>query len=89
MKLADALTKVYVGQKEGMEEFPLQVALGASKKAVLQGSMDILLVIYNMLWRQCSFRHARILKNFISANACFLYILVSLEFVSASVYLRL
>ncbi|KAH9653467.1 vacuolar protein sorting-associated protein 51-like [Citrus sinensis] len=41
-----ALTKVYVGQKEGMEEFPLQVALGASKKAVLQGSMDILLCFY-------------------------------------------
>ncbi|KAH9653468.1 vacuolar protein sorting-associated protein 51-like [Citrus sinensis] len=44
-----ALTKVYVGQKEGMEEFPLQVALGASKKAVLQGSMDILLDFRQLL----------------------------------------
>ncbi|KAH9805416.1 vacuolar protein sorting-associated protein 51-like [Citrus sinensis] len=44
--ISDALAKVYVGQKEGMEEFPLQVALGASKKAVLQGSMDILLCFY-------------------------------------------
>ncbi|KAH9786758.1 vacuolar protein sorting-associated protein 51-like [Citrus sinensis] len=41
--ISDALTKVYVGQKEGMEECPLQVALEASKKAVLQGSMDVLL----------------------------------------------
>ncbi|KAH9805420.1 vacuolar protein sorting-associated protein 51-like [Citrus sinensis] len=44
-----ALAKVYVGQKEGMEEFPLQVALGASKKAVLQGSMDILLDFRQLL----------------------------------------
>ncbi|KAL9442218.1 hypothetical protein AB3S75_020683 [Citrus x aurantiifolia] len=47
--ISDALTKVYVGQKEGMEEFPLQVALGASKKAVLQGSMDILLDFRQLL----------------------------------------
>ncbi|KAH9805422.1 vacuolar protein sorting-associated protein 51-like [Citrus sinensis] len=47
--ISDALAKVYVGQKEGMEEFPLQVALGASKKAVLQGSMDILLDFRQLL----------------------------------------
>ncbi|KAH9786757.1 vacuolar protein sorting-associated protein 51-like [Citrus sinensis] len=47
--ISDALTKVYVGQKEGMEECPLQVALEASKKAVLQGSMDVLLEFRQLL----------------------------------------
>ncbi|KAJ4727801.1 vacuolar protein sorting-associated protein 51-like [Melia azedarach] len=47
--ISDALTKVYVGQKEGMEEYPLQVALEASKKAVLQGSMDVLLDFRQLL----------------------------------------
>lgn len=44
-ELADALTKVHNKQKEGVKEDSLQVALEASKKAVLQGSMDLLLVI--------------------------------------------
>lgn len=35
-------------QKEGVEEDSLQVALEASKKAVLQGSMDALLVLYEI-----------------------------------------
>ncbi|KAL9435548.1 hypothetical protein AB3S75_021759 [Citrus x aurantiifolia] len=47
--ISDALTKVYVGQKEGMEGCPLQVALEASKKAVLQGSMDVLLEFRQLL----------------------------------------
>lgn len=47
--ISDALTKVYVGQKEGMEECPLQVALEASKRAVLQGSMDVLLDFRQLL----------------------------------------
>ena len=42
---ADSLTKVHVKQKDGAEEYSLQIALEASKKAVLQGSMDVLLVI--------------------------------------------
>lgn len=47
-ELADALTKAHNKQKEGEEEDSLQVALEASKKAVLQGSMDVLLVIYGI-----------------------------------------
>ncbi|XP_031260097.1 vacuolar protein sorting-associated protein 51 homolog [Pistacia vera] len=47
--ISDALTKVYVGQKEGVEEHPLQVALEGSKKAVLQGSMDVLLDFRQLL----------------------------------------
>jgi hypothetical protein len=42
---ADSLTKVHVRQKDRAEEYSLQIALEASKKAVLQGSMDVLLVI--------------------------------------------
>lgn len=41
--ISDALTKVHVRQKKGGEEYSLQVVLEASKKAVLQGSMDVLL----------------------------------------------
>ncbi|KAL5859236.1 hypothetical protein ACOSQ3_000543 [Xanthoceras sorbifolium] len=47
--ISDALTKVYVGQKEGIEEHSLQVALEAGKKAVLQGSMDVLLDFRQLL----------------------------------------
>lgn len=43
--MADSLTEVHVKQKEGVGEYSLQTALEASKKAVLQGSMDVLLVI--------------------------------------------
>lgn len=43
--LADVLKKVQAKQREGAgEEHPLQVALEGSKKAVIQGSMAILLV---------------------------------------------
>ncbi|KAE8657640.1 ocs element-binding factor 1 [Hibiscus syriacus] len=38
----DALLRVHVNPKEAAEEHPLQDALEASKKAVLQGSMDVL-----------------------------------------------
>ncbi|MBA0715133.1 hypothetical protein Golax_014055, partial [Gossypium laxum] len=41
--ISDALLKVKVSPKEAAEEHPLQVALEASKKTVLQGSMDVLL----------------------------------------------
>ncbi|KAE8009362.1 hypothetical protein FH972_005802 [Carpinus fangiana] len=41
--ISDSLTKVHVRQKDGAEEYSLQIALEASKKAVLQGSMDVLL----------------------------------------------
>ncbi|KAK1560439.1 hypothetical protein Q3G72_026685 [Acer saccharum] len=47
--ILDALTKVNAGQKEGMEEYSLQVALEASKKAVLQGSIDVLLDFRQLL----------------------------------------
>lgn len=47
-ELADALTKAHVEQKDGVEKDSLQVALEASKKKVLQGSMDVLLVIYKI-----------------------------------------
>lgn len=48
LNLADALTKAHNKQKEGVKEDILQVALEASKKAVLQGSMDLLLVIFEI-----------------------------------------
>ncbi|XP_050267110.1 vacuolar protein sorting-associated protein 51 homolog [Quercus robur] len=41
--ISDALTKVHVRQKDGGKEYSLQVVLETSKKAVLQGSMDVLL----------------------------------------------
>lgn len=41
--ISGSLTKVHVRQKDGAEEYSLQIALEASKKAVLQGSMDVLL----------------------------------------------
>lgn len=47
-ELADALSKVHNKPKEGAKEDSLQVALEAGKKAVLQGSMDLLLVIYEL-----------------------------------------
>ncbi|GAV83612.1 Vps51 domain-containing protein [Cephalotus follicularis] len=47
--ISDALTKVYSRQKELVEEYPLQASLEASKKAVLQGSMDILLDFRQLL----------------------------------------
>ncbi|XWS76646.1 hypothetical protein CRYUN_Cryun01aG0195200 [Craigia yunnanensis] len=47
--ISDALLKVNVSPKEAAEERPLQVALEASKKAVLQGSMDVLLDFRQLL----------------------------------------
>ena len=45
--MTDALAQVHTRKKEeGVQEYSLQLALEASKKAVLQGSMDVLLVIY-------------------------------------------
>ncbi|KAH1073907.1 hypothetical protein J1N35_026235 [Gossypium stocksii] len=47
--ISDALVRVNVSSKEAAEELPLQVALEASKKAVLQGSMDVLLDFRKLL----------------------------------------
>ncbi|XWS31818.1 hypothetical protein CRYUN_Cryun23aG0108900 [Craigia yunnanensis] len=47
--ISDALLKVNVSPKEAAEEHSLQVALEASKKAVLQGSMDVLLDFRQLL----------------------------------------
>ncbi|KAK8693771.1 hypothetical protein V6N13_071340 [Hibiscus sabdariffa] len=47
--ISDALLKVNVSPKEAAEEHPLQVALEASKKTVLQGSMDLLLDFRQLL----------------------------------------
>ncbi|XVF22096.1 hypothetical protein REPUB_Repub12eG0144300 [Reevesia pubescens] len=47
--ISDALMKVNVSPKEAAEEHPLQVALEASKKALLQGSMDVLLDFRQLL----------------------------------------
>ncbi|KAF3436540.1 hypothetical protein FNV43_RR23632 [Rhamnella rubrinervis] len=47
--ISDALTKVRNKQTEGVKEDSLQVALEASKKAVLQGSMDLLLDFRQLL----------------------------------------
>ncbi|PON72395.1 Vacuolar protein sorting-associated protein [Trema orientale] len=43
LDISDALTKAHTEQKDGVEKDLLQVALEASKKKVLQGSMDVLL----------------------------------------------
>lgn len=42
LDISDALTKAKVGEKQGVEEYSLQAALEASRKAVIQGSMDVL-----------------------------------------------
>ncbi|XVF32889.1 hypothetical protein REPUB_Repub17cG0121900 [Reevesia pubescens] len=47
--ISDALLKVNVSPKEAVEEHPLQTALEASKKTVLQGSMDVLLDFRQLL----------------------------------------
>ncbi|XVE73430.1 hypothetical protein DITRI_Ditri11bG0117400 [Diplodiscus trichospermus] len=47
--ISDALLKVNFSPKDAAEEHPLQVALEASKKAVLQGSMDVLLGFRQLL----------------------------------------
>ncbi|KAL2540434.1 Vps51/Vps67 family (components of vesicular transport) protein [Abeliophyllum distichum] len=50
LDISDALTKAQVRQKEGVEgEYSLQVALEASRKAVIQGSMDVLLNFRQLL----------------------------------------
>ncbi|OVA12907.1 hypothetical protein BVC80_1803g24 [Macleaya cordata] len=48
--VSEALMRVHTKPKEGMEEeFSLQVALESSKKAVIQGSMDVLLGFRQLL----------------------------------------
>lgn len=48
-ELADALTKVQCRPKDGVEEeYTLESALGASKKAVTEGSMDVLQVNHEL-----------------------------------------
>ncbi|KAK8497566.1 hypothetical protein V6N13_002969 [Hibiscus sabdariffa] len=47
--ISDALLRLNVSSKEAAEENPLQVALEASKKALLQGSMDVLLDFRQLL----------------------------------------
>ncbi|KAJ4843038.1 hypothetical protein Tsubulata_037506 [Turnera subulata] len=49
LDISDALTNAHIKQKEGVEEHPLQAALEAGKKAVLQGSMDVLLSFRQLL----------------------------------------
>ncbi|PIM98288.1 hypothetical protein CDL12_29236 [Handroanthus impetiginosus] len=50
LNVSDALTKVQVTQKDGIEEeYPLQAALEASKKAMIHGSMDVLLEFRQLL----------------------------------------
>ncbi|VVA39980.1 PREDICTED: vacuolar [Prunus dulcis] len=47
--ISDALTKAHTRQKDKGEEYSLQVALEGGKKAVLQGSMDVLLDFRQLL----------------------------------------
>ncbi|KAF4364557.1 hypothetical protein F8388_014064 [Cannabis sativa] len=47
--ISDTLTKSRIDQKDGLEKDSLQVALEASKKKVLQGSMDVLLDFRQLL----------------------------------------
>ncbi|XP_022929381.1 vacuolar protein sorting-associated protein 51 homolog isoform X1 [Cucurbita moschata] len=48
--ISDALAQVHTRKKEeGVQEYSLQLALEASKKAVLQGSMDVLLDFRQLL----------------------------------------
>lgn len=50
-EIADSLMKIQINQKETVkEEHPLQAILEASKKAVIQGSMGVLLVIFVCLF---------------------------------------
>ncbi|KAM7521415.1 hypothetical protein LguiA_011317 [Lonicera macranthoides] len=50
LDISDALTKIQCRPKEGVEEtYSLQAALEASKKAVIQGSMDVLLNFRQLL----------------------------------------
>ncbi|XP_022155269.1 vacuolar protein sorting-associated protein 51 homolog [Momordica charantia] len=47
--ISDALTQVHSRKEEGLQEYSLQLALEASKKEVLQGSMDVLLDFRQLL----------------------------------------
>lgn len=49
LEVSESLTRIQPGQKEGSEESPLQIALESSKKAVIQGSMDLLLEFRQLL----------------------------------------
>lgn len=48
LNISDALKKVQIRQKNSVEDNSLQVALEGGKKAVLQGSMNVLLVSGNI-----------------------------------------
>ncbi|KAG6606940.1 Vacuolar protein sorting-associated protein 51-like protein, partial [Cucurbita argyrosperma subsp. sororia] len=50
--ISDALTRVHTRKKEDVQEYSLQLALEAGKKAVLQGSMDVLLDFRQLLENQ-------------------------------------
>ncbi|KAK3042977.1 hypothetical protein RJ639_000954 [Escallonia herrerae] len=49
LKVSDALTNAESRKKDEVEEYSLQVALEASKRAVIQGSMDVLLGFRQLL----------------------------------------
>lgn len=49
LDISDALTKAHIEEKDGVENDSLQAALEASKKRVLQGSMDVLLDFRQLL----------------------------------------
>ncbi|KAK3011239.1 hypothetical protein RJ639_010694 [Escallonia herrerae] len=49
LKVSDALTNAEARKKDEVEEYSLQVALEASKRAVIQGSMDVLLGFRQLL----------------------------------------
>ncbi|KAJ6846037.1 vacuolar protein sorting-associated protein 51-like protein isoform X1 [Iris pallida] len=49
LEVSESLTRIQTGQKDGSEESPLQIALESSKKAVIQGSMDLLLEYRQLL----------------------------------------
>ncbi|KAK9930732.1 hypothetical protein M0R45_027760 [Rubus argutus] len=48
-KISDALTKAHIRQKDSGDDYSLQVALEGGKKAVLQGSMNVLLDFRQLL----------------------------------------
>lgn len=49
LEVSEALTKIQTRPKETLEESSLQIALEGSKKAVIQGSMDLLLEFRQLL----------------------------------------
>ncbi|XP_020254941.1 vacuolar protein sorting-associated protein 51 homolog isoform X1 [Asparagus officinalis] len=49
LEASESLIKIRSGKKEGLQASPLQFALESSKKAVIQGSMDLLLEFRQLL----------------------------------------